>query len=188
MRLPLFVFPFRHPTASRETRREAFFFRSIVEWRKWAACPTPPPTRNEDWPGSCEVKRNKGSKGNMKMKRLKITMAIVAMAFGIVGCNNNMDGWYPISGGYINLRNVHTITSGFSDRPFVPEQPITKESIALCKKRVAESKDVPIISKAWIKFDDITINLPTDAKSKKDVLRLLDLYLDTMESLELPTK
>ena len=122
------------------------------------------------------------------MKRSKIAMAIVAMAFGIVGCNNNTDGWYPISGGYINLRNVHTITSGFSDRPLVQEQPITKESIALCKKRVAESKDVPIISKAWIKFDDITINLPTDAKSKKDVLRLLDLYLDTVESLELPTK
>ena len=27
MRLPLFVFPFRHPTASHEIRREAFFFR-----------------------------------------------------------------------------------------------------------------------------------------------------------------
>ena len=33
MRLPLFVFPFRHPTASRETRREVFFLCPIAEWR-----------------------------------------------------------------------------------------------------------------------------------------------------------
>lgn len=124
----------------------------------------------------------------MKMKRLKITMAIVAMAFGIAGCNNNTDGWYPISGGYINLRNVHTITSGFSDRSLVPEEPITRESIASFKKRVKESNDVPVIYKAWIKFDNFRVDLPTRAESKKDVLRLLDLYLDTVEDLELPAK
>ena len=122
------------------------------------------------------------------MKRLKIALAIVAVAFSIAGCNNDTDGWYPISGGYINLRNVHTITSGFSDRPFSPEEPITRESIALCKKRVAESKDVPVILKAWIQFDNFTVNLPTGAKSKKDVLQLLDFYLDTVEDLKLPTK
>lgn len=184
MRLPLFVFQQGNSNGLSKDTKGGFLMPS----NRVRDCRASGATRNEDWPDSPTVKRNKGCKGNMKMKRLKITMAIVAMAFGIVGCNNNMDGWYPISGGYINLRNIHNITSGFSDRPFVPEQPITKESIALCKKRVAESKDVPIISKAWIKFDDITINLPTDAKSKKDVLRLLDLYLDTMESLELPTK
>ena len=145
-------------------------------------------TRNEDWPDSPTVKRNKGCKGNMKMKRLKITMAIVAMAFGIAGCNDDTDGWYPISGGYINLRNVHTITSGFSDRPLGSGEPITMESIASCKKRVKESKDVPIISQAWIRFDNFRVDLPTRAESKKDVLRLLDFYLDTVEALKLPTK
>ena len=123
------------------------------------------------------------------MKRLKITMAIVAMAFGIAGCNNNTDGWYPISGGYINLRNVHTITSGFSLTPLgLGAPPITRESIASCKKRVKESNDVPVIYEAWIKFDNFRVDLPTRAESKKDVLRLLDLYLDTVEDLELPTK
>ena len=121
------------------------------------------------------------------MKRLKITMAIVAMAFGIAGCNNNTDGWYPISGGYINLRNVHTITSGFFCWGIV-EQPITRELIASVKKRVKESNEVPVIYRAWIKFDNFRVDLPTRAESKKDVLRLLDLYLDTVEDLELPTK
>ena len=130
------------------------------------------------------------------MKRLKITMAIVAMAFGIAGCNNNTDGWYPISGGYINLRNVHTITSGLSYSFFGPEvpiigqeEPITRELIASSKKRVKEcNDDTRFFFKAWIKFDNTRVDLPTRAESKKDALRLLDLYLDTVEDLELPTK
>lgn len=116
----------------------------------------------------------------------------VALAVTMAGCRNEAEGWYPISGGYINLRNVHVITTGFAvNGPIFsdyPGKPITRESIALSKKQVAESIDVPRITKAYIKFDDFTVNLPTEAESKKDVLRLLDAYLEMVEDLELPVK
>ncbi len=48
------------------------------------------------------------------MKKLMMAASICVMALGIVGCGNDVEGWYPISGGYINLRNVHVITTGFA--------------------------------------------------------------------------
>ena len=113
-------------------------------------------------------------------------VASLCVMLGIVGCGNDAEGWYPISGGYINLRNVHVITTCFAVN--YQGEPITRESIALSKKQVSESKDVPRITTAWIKFDDFTVNLPREAESKKEVMRLLDAYLDMVEDLKLPVK
>ena len=72
--------------------------------------------------------------------------------------------------------------------------PITRESIAQLKKHVAEKyeetikEDFPMIQRACIKFDDFTVNLPREAESKKEVMRLLDAYLDMVEDLKLPVK
>lgn len=126
------------------------------------------------------------------MNKLLIIVGVAALAVTMTGCGNDAEGWYPISGGYINLRNVHVITTGFAvNGPLFSDyqgEPITRESIALSKKQVSESKDVPRITKAWIKFDDFTVDLPREAESKKEVMRLLDAYLDMVEDLKLPVK
>ena len=119
--------------------------------------------------------------------------SLCVMMLGIVGCGNDTEGWYPISGGYINLRNVHLITTEI-DVWGQHASPITRESIAQLKKHVAEKyeetikKGLPMIHRACIKFDDFTVNLPKEAESKREVLRLLDSYLDMVENLKLPVK
>ena len=127
------------------------------------------------------------------MKKLMMVASLCVMMLGIVGCGNDTEGWYPISGGYINLRNVHLITTEI-DVWGQHASPITRESIAQLKKHVAEKyeetikKGLPMIHRACIKFDDFTVNLPKEAESKREVLRLLDSYLDMVENLKLPVK
>ena len=48
MRLPLFVFPFRHPTASHEIRRGVFFFVPTAEWQNGRCTEESESFRRED--------------------------------------------------------------------------------------------------------------------------------------------
>ena len=148
--------------------------------------------------GDCALfllpRNNKGQKKEkQKMNKLLIIVGVAALAVTMTGCGNDTEGWYPISGGYINLRNVHVITTEI-DVWGQHASPITRESIAQLKKHVAEKyeetikKGLPMIHRACIKFDDFTVNLPKEAESKREVLRLLDSYLDMVEDLKLPVK
>ena len=128
--------------------------------------------------------KEKGFQAMKVMKMLIAASGIVVVAM-VAGCGRNKDGWYPINGGYINLRNVKVVTSEVMG--LGGTFAITKESIAKAKERVRNTKSGSILS-AWIKFDDFTVRLPTAAESYKDVLRLLDCYLDEMESIKLPEK
>lgn len=135
------------------------------------------------------------------MKRLTMIIAIAAAAFGIAGCGGNSDGWYPFQGGYVNLRNVKTITThaklfatkndGYGD--LVMDDAITRESIKTAKEKIRkEYKDSlsHIRSEAYIAFDGAKVELQglKEFKSYKEVLSLLDSWLEAVESLELPTK
>ena len=126
----------------------------------------------------------------MKAMKMLIAASGIVVAAMLSGCGRNKDGWYPINGGYINLRNVKVVTSqvsGWDLGTFA----ITEESVAKAKERVKANTEAfksGGISSAYIKFDDFTVTLQTDAKSYKDVLRLLDYYLDEMESIKLPEK
>ena len=129
----------------------------------------------------------------------------------LCGCGDNDGAWYPVEGGFINLKNVKEITTEFSlvldpnstlnlidlvNTPIqtinkmstkaIIKQPITKENIEKAKKIVEENEFSNVKYSAFIIFDDQKIKLPKMEKfeSKEDVLDMLNDWLDSVEDLE----
>ena len=139
------------------------------------------------------------------MKKLMMLASAVALSCMLAGCNGESDGWYAFQGGYVNLRNVKTITThaqlaalkgeeDFLGGPAVINGAITRENIEQAKAKIRKEygKDLSkvILQEAYIAFDGQKVELPTltEFKSYKDVINLLDNWLASVESLELPTK
>lgn len=140
----------------------------------------------------------------MKVKIFSLPLVVMCAVLCLFGCGNNDGTWYPVEGGFINLKNVKEITTEFSlaldsdlnrieayfpDSSFhkaIIKQPITKENIDKARKLVEENDFKNIQYKAFIIFDDQKIKLPKMEKfeSKEDVLDMLDDWLDSVEELE----
>lgn len=139
------------------------------------------------------------------MKKLIIYASAVALSCMFAGCSGESDGWYAFQGGYVNLRNVKTITTHArlaalksGEDPFGGKEAIngaiTRDSIEQAKIMIRKEygKDLSkvIAQEAYIAFDGQKVELPslTEFESYKDVLNLLDVWLGAVESLELPAK
>ncbi|MBE6386544.1 MAG: hypothetical protein E7045_00590 [Lentisphaerae bacterium] len=147
----------------------------------------------------------------MKVKIFSLPLVVMCAVLCLFGCGNNDGVWYPVEGGFINLKNVKEITTEFSlvldpnstlnpidlvNTPIqtinkistkaIIKQPITKENIDKAKKIVEENEFSNVKYSAFIIFDDQEIKLPKMEKfeSKEDVLDMLDDWLDSVEELE----
>lgn len=139
------------------------------------------------------------------MKKLIIYASAVALSCIFAGYSGESDGWYASQGGYVNLRNVKTITTHArltalknGEDPFDGKATIngaiTRDSIeqakTMIRKEYGKNLSKVIAQEAYIAFDGQKVELPslTEFESYKDVLNLLDVWLGAVESLELLTK
>ena len=139
------------------------------------------------------------------MKKLIIYASAAALSCIFAGCSGESDGWYAFQGGYVNLRNVKTITTHarltalkngeyLIDGKEAINGAITRDSIeqakTMIRKEYGKNLSKVIAQEAYIAFDGQKVELPslTEFESYKDVLNLLDVWLGAVESLELPTK
>ena len=139
------------------------------------------------------------------MKKLIMYASAVALSCMLAGCGGESDGWYAFQGGYVNLRNVKTITThaqltalksgeNLFDGKAAIDGAITRDSIeqakTMIRKEYGKNLSKVIRQEAYIAFDGQKIELPTLTKfeSYKEVLNLLDTWLDAVEDLKLPTK
>ena len=140
-------------------------------------------------------------RGYLLCKKLIVFAGAAALAWVLVGCGGESDGWYAFQGGYINLRNVKTITThaslsvkkGDADSQEVIDEAITRDSIGRAKDKIIKEYKNNLseidYQYAYIAFDGQKVQLTrlTEFKSYKDALNLLDDWLKAVESLELPT-
>ena len=135
------------------------------------------------------------------MKNILLLACVIALTLiGSVGCSKSPNGWYPIEGGYINLKNVKTITthaelvvSGEEHTSEVIKGSITRDKIEKAKDVIREKhkKDIESIrAAAYIEFDEFKVMLDSlpEFESYKDIINLLDSWLESVEELELPKK
>ena len=133
------------------------------------------------------------------MKNLMFVACVITLILtGSMGCSKKPNGWYPIDGGYINLKNVKTITThaelvvfGEEDPSVVIKGSITRDKIEKAKDVIREKhkKDIESIrAAAYIEFDEFKVRLDSlpEFESYKDIIKLLDSWLDAVEELELP--
>lgn len=142
------------------------------------------------------------------MKNILLLACVIALTLiGSVGCSKSPNGWYPIEGGYINLKNVKTITThaelqvhGNGEVHFttVIDGSITRDKIEKAKDVIREKckKGVKWIHEAaYIEFDEFKVKLDSLSEFQsfkdityKDIINLLDSWLESVEELELPKK
>lgn len=135
------------------------------------------------------------------MKNLLFVACVITLILtGSVGCSKSPNGWYPIEGGYINLKNVKTITThaelvvfGEGHPSEVIKGSITRDKIEKAKDVIREKhkKDIESIhAVAYIEFDEFKVMLDSlpEFESYKDIINLLDSWLESVEELELPKK
>lgn len=142
------------------------------------------------------------------MKNILLLACVIALTLiGSVGCSKKPNGWYPIDGGYINLRHVkkittHAVLSIFSERNELYERlygisiisdSITRANIEKAKDKIREehkkgTKITGVGAEAYIEFDGFKVRLDSlpEFESYKDIIKLLDSWLDAVEELELP--
>lgn len=134
------------------------------------------------------------------MKKLLFVACVITLILtGSVGCSKKPNGWYPIDGGYINLKNVKTITThaelmivGEKHRSDPINGSITRANIEKAKDEIREKYKMGIENiraLAYIEFDGFKVRLDSlpEFESYKDIIKLLDSWLDAVEELELPT-
>ena len=126
------------------------------------------------------------------MKKILI-LAVLSSAMLFTGCgdsnskdsntkeesNVKLKDWYPIDGGYINLRHVKTISSNMSG--ILKDSnwgAITKDNIEKCKK--AQWPYSPF--KAYISFDGFKVYLPN--ASENDRIFVYDSWLKEFQEVE----
>ena len=133
------------------------------------------------------------------MKKLLFVACVITLILtGSVGCSKKPNGWYPIDGGYINLKNVKTITThaelmivGEKHRADPINGSITRANIEKAKDEIREKYKIGIENiraLAYIEFDGFKVRLDSlpEFESYKDIIKLLDSWLDAVEELELP--
>ena len=133
------------------------------------------------------------------MKNLLFVACVITLILtGSVGCSKKPNGWYPIDGGYINLKNVKTITThaelmivGEKHRSDPINGSITRANIEKAKDEIREKYKMGIENiraLAYIEFDGFKVRLDSlpEFESYKDIIKLLDSWLDAVEELELP--
>lgn len=133
------------------------------------------------------------------MKNLLFVVCVITLILtGSVGCSKKPNGWYPIDGGYINLKNVKTITThaelmivGEEHRSDPINGSITRANIEKAKDEIREKYKMGIENiraLAYIEFDGFKVRLDSlpEFESYKDIIKLLDSWLDAVEELELP--
>ena len=90
------------------------------------------------------------------------------------------NGWYPIDGGYINLRHVKTIsssiTNGYRGEFEHSLGAITAENNEKCKNN-------KLYTTAFIEFDGLKVYLPS-ANDEESRNARLDSWLEKMKELE----
>ena len=129
-----------------------------------------------------------------------VACVITLILTGSVGCSKKPNGWYPVEGGYINLKNVKTITT-HAELTIIGEEPtsdvalidgsITRANIEKAKDEIREKHKTgieKISAGAYIEFDGFKVMLDSlpEFESYKDIIKLLDSWLDAVEELELP--
>lgn len=135
------------------------------------------------------------------MKNLMFVACVITLILtGSMGCSKKPNGWYPVEGGYINLKNVKTITS-HAELAIIGEEPtsyvalidgsITRANIEKAKDEIREKHKTgieKISAGAYIEFDGFKVMLDSlpEFESYKDIIKLLDSWLDAVEELELP--
>lgn len=142
--------------------------------------------------------------GRKTMKKMILFLALMSV-LAIVGCKKSTACWYPIDGGHINLDQVKVISSEaellawYDDNPFKKDTlingAINKESIkAAIDKIKSNSKDYERINyQAKIIFDNFPVKLqtmddhqyfPNGWTSNKDLIKLLELWLDAKKDVD----
>ena len=138
------------------------------------------------------------------MKNILLLACVIALTLiGSVGCSKSPNGWYPIDGGYINLRHVKKITTHAELRILsernelygisIINDSITRANIEKAKDKIREehkkgTKITGVSNGAYIEFDGFKVRLDSlpEFESYKDIIKLLDSWLDAVEELELP--
>ena len=133
------------------------------------------------------------------MKRCFVLfMFCVITAFMFTGCGDN-GCWYPINGGFINLKNVKNISSECyveASRSAIIRTPgkvaITEKNIKEYKKALKKiDGEVYYFAEATIYFDDFKLVLTCyRGKDKNAAEEAIDSWLDTMDEIKarLPQK
>ena len=131
----------------------------------------------------------------MKVKIFSLSLVAMCAVLFLCGCGNNDGVWYPIEGGFINLKNVTSIRTYFSlellksskdNKGPSCEGVISKENIDKARKLVENIDFDSVEYTAYIMFDNQRIKLQEMKKfrNKEDVLDMLDAWLDSVEELE----
>ena len=139
------------------------------------------------------------------MKKISIIMAIATVMLFITGCGESSESssWYPIEGGFINLKQAHRITSSatlaiassinHSESYLLKETPITKENIEKALNELNKWEKIGTVGcRAEIHIDGFKIVLPSfnsweesDLQDTKDKIEdILDTWLEAIEDIE----
>ena len=122
------------------------------------------------------------------MKKILI-LAVLSSAMLFTGCgdsnskdsstkeesNVKLNDWYPINGGYINLRQVKIISSNI-------EYPWKKAFGAITKANIEECKKSDTDMCAYISFDGFKVYLPTANSDNK--YYMYDSWLKEFQEVE----
>ena len=115
MRLPLFVFLSRHPTASFKTRREAFFFRSIAS--------------GETVGRALRARRRERNEENMQLKMTLLMMYGIALAALPLAAETEIVGdytWtYRINGDTAEILGISPSTGAVTIPSTLGGKPVT---------------------------------------------------------------
>ena len=123
------------------------------------------------------------------MKKISIITAIASVMFFITGCGESSN-WYPIEGGYINLKQAHRITTEIKlanhFRRTITENNINEIKKIFKEKLGKNEKSDWFSYEAFIDIDGFKITL---AKGSGEITLenfedMLDSCLDAVEDLE----
>ena len=130
------------------------------------------------------------------MKKFSIAMAIATVILFITGCEESSN-WYPIEGGFINLKQAQNITTeatlevmydDYDNRVAMSKKAITEDNINEAIKELKKSsKTIKIMQcKAFIEIDGFKIELAKleGELTLDNIENMLESWLDAVEDLE----
>lgn len=143
------------------------------------------------------------------MKKLALFL-LLACSLVFIGCKKSSSCWYEFDGGYVNVDQVKIVKAeghlylwtdddvkkewGYTDikRDTIFDGPITEESIRKAKMKLKESSKQysHANASAGLFFDSFEVRLPdTDGipggwSNNKDLLTLLDMWLESKKQLD----
>lgn len=116
-------------------------------------------------------------------------MAIASVMLFVTGCGESSESsnWYPIEGGFINLKQAHRITTGIQlgdSKGTITENNINE--IKKLYKKMLERNEIHMFSyyEAFIDIDGFKITLAKGFGKIENFEDMFDSWLDAVKDLE----